>query len=250
MAVIDRINRIGARDKRVLVGPAELVGPNGNSERFNFSATTRITGPVDVYEISDGSGANEGTYTVSVRPVALDGLRPLLRGVGQVALLRQVDGVNTPTAPAVLAGRRQSTSSTSSVSLGPVAVGTDDRLFVVVERRDISSLRYQLEIDRVLDAITISSQPSDEVTGSGAISFSVSATTNDGGTLSYQWQLSSDGGTSFAPISNGGVYSGATTDTLAISSVTGLNGNQYRVVITSSGGAPSVTSAAATLTVI
>ena len=49
-------------------------------------------------------------------------------------------------------------------------------------------------------------------------------------------------------ISNGGVYSDATTATLAISNSTGLDGNQYRCVVSATGAA-DVTSSAATLTV-
>ena len=48
----------------------------------------------------------------------------------------------------------------------------------------------------------------------------------------------------------GGNYSGATTDSLAIDDVTGLDTYQYRCVVTSDSAiAPTATSAAATLTV-
>jgi hypothetical protein len=48
----------------------------------------------------------------------------------------------------------------------------------------------------------------------------------------------------------GGNYSGATTDSLAIDDVTGLDTYQYRCVVTSDSTiAPTATSAAATLTV-
>ncbi|MCU0339790.1 MAG: immunoglobulin domain-containing protein, partial [Spirosomaceae bacterium] len=68
-----------------------------------------------------------------------------------------------------------------------------------------------------------------------------------GSGLTYQWQISTDNGMTFSDISNGGVYSGATTKTLVISNANGLNGRQYRCIL---GGCPSgVTSNAATLTV-
>lgn len=250
MAVIDRINRIGSSGKRVITGPGELVGPKANSDRINFSSVTRITGSVDLYEITDGSGANEGTYTVTVRPVSVNGMRASLGGIGRVALVRQADGVNTPGAAASVMGLRQSRNSTSPVTVGPAAIATNDRLYVVVERNDTSTIKYQLELDRVLDAITIGTQPAAaSVTAPAPAQFTVAATTNDGGTLSYQWQLSTNGGTTFTNITNGGVYSTATTATLNISDATGLDGRQYRVVISSTGGAPNATSSAATLTV-
>jgi hypothetical protein len=250
MAVIDRITRRGDRGKQVLVGPAELQGPKANSQRQSFAAVTRITGSVDVYEITDGSGANEGAYTVSVAPVSEAGFAPTLAGVGRVALVRQIDGVNTVgAAPAVVALRKPA-NRTSTLTLGPAAIGTSDRLFVVVERTDTSTLKYQLAVDLVLDAITISAQPASATrVAPAAVTFAVTAATNDGGTLSYQWQLSTNGGTSYSNVSNGGVYSGATTTTLAISDTSGLDTYRYRVTVTSTGGSPSVTSTAAVLTV-
>lgn len=95
--------------------------------------------------------------------------------------------------------------------------------------------------------ITITGQPADseEATGS-AVTFEVAAAiTGTGGTLTYLWQVSTDGTTWNS--ATGGVYSDGTTDTLAISDNTGLDGNQYRCVVSAT-GADSVTSSAATLT--
>lgn len=66
--------------------------------------------------------------------------------------------------------------------------------------------------------------------------------------FTYAWELSTDGGSTWNPLSNAGVYSGADTDQLDISSSTGLNGNQYRVQITNS--CSTIVSNAATLTVL
>jgi gliding motility-associated-like protein len=74
-------------------------------------------------------------------------------------------------------------------------------------------------------------------------SFAASAT---GASLTYQWQVNT--GSGFTNISNGGVYSGALTNALSISNVTGLNNAQYRVNVMTSGACP-VISNAATLTV-
>lgn len=250
MAVIDRINRKGGAGKRVLVGPGELSGPFGDGLKGRFGSVTRITGPVDFYEITDGSGANEGTYTVSLLPYSENGFRPSLGGVGRVALVVQTDGVSTPTAAATLLALKRPRDKQTGVTLGPVSIATADRLFLIVERQDVSTIKYQVELDRVLDAISIGTQPAPStVTAPAAASFTVAATTNDGGTLSYQWQLSTNGGTTYTNISNGGVYSGATTVTLDLSDSTGLNGNRYRVRISSTGGAPTVNSNGALLTV-
>jgi hypothetical protein len=63
----------------------------------------------------------------------------------------------------------------------------------------------------------------------------------------YQWQVNEGAG--FTNISNNSLYSGATTATLSVTGATaGLNGYQYRVVV-SGNCSPSATSNGATLTV-
>ena len=69
-------------------------------------------------------------------------------------------------------------------------------------------------------------------------------------TLSYQWQESADG-TTWNNITNGGIYSGATTADLTLTGVTAaMNGNQYRCAATNGVYTTGVTSDPATLTVI
>jgi hypothetical protein len=97
--------------------------------------------------------------------------------------------------------------------------------------------------------ITITSQPSAvgiATTGTGT--FSVTATVTPTAALSYQWQVSTNGGTSYSS-ATGGIYSNETTATLTITNPpSNQNNNLYRVQITSTGGA-SATSSAAKLTV-
>lgn len=105
------------------------------------------------------------------------------------------------------------------------------------------------EAGTLLPVITIGTQPSSAtVTAPAAASFTVAATVTNGATRSYQWQVKV-GAAAFTNITNGGVYSNATTATLNISNSTGLNGNQYRCVVSATGGAVSVNSNSATLTV-
>jgi len=83
-------------------------------------------------------------------------------------------------------------------------------------------------------AIKISTQPASKTVASGATTFAVVAASEPAGvTLAYQWQISVSNG-AWTNISNAGVYSTATTATLNISDVAGLNGNRYRAVITGS----------------
>lgn len=98
--------------------------------------------------------------------------------------------------------------------------------------------------------IEITTQPASRSDAAGtAVTFAVASTiTGTGGTQTFQWALSTNDGAVFSNISNGGVYGGATTATLAISDNTGLTTNQYRVTISAT-GADNVVSSAATITV-
>lgn len=67
--------------------------------------------------------------------------------------------------------------------------------------------------------------------GAGCSSATVSVTGTEavagGAPLTYQWYYSAPGDTGWTMVSNGGVYSGATSDTLNISDITSLDGYQY-----------------------
>ena len=98
--------------------------------------------------------------------------------------------------------------------------------------------------------ITISAQPSSDTVVEGDVpaTFTVVASTNDGGTLSFQWEEDDGGG--FASLSDDSTYSGALTDTLTITTTdTSLDIFQYRCVVSSDGGSAPLASSAATLTV-
>ena len=97
--------------------------------------------------------------------------------------------------------------------------------------------------------VTISTQPTDStICEAGSASFSVVAM-GGSGTLTYQWEESTDGGSNWSPISDGGIYSGTNTDTLMLTSVATTNdGYQYRVQV-STGACNPVVSAIATLVV-
>lgn len=97
--------------------------------------------------------------------------------------------------------------------------------------------------------IVIDSQPAAaSVTAPAAAQFVVAAsTTPTGGALTFQWQ--EDQGAGFVNLTDGGVYSGALSNTLDISDSTGLDTYQYRVVVSNTGASADVTSDAALLTV-
>ncbi|MFB3386397.1 LamG-like jellyroll fold domain-containing protein [Flavobacterium sp. LAR06] len=94
---------------------------------------------------------------------------------------------------------------------------------------------------------SITTQPSSTST---CVANNASFTIVGAGTgVNYQWQVSTNGGGLFTPLSNGGVYSTVTTATMNITGATaGMNNYQYRCIV---GGTctPAVTSNAVVLTV-
>lgn len=101
-------------------------------------------------------------------------------------------------------------------------------------------------------SLSITTQPSNaaaNVSNSESAAFTVVAVSSPtGATLAYNWQANT--GSGFAAVSNGAVYAGQSTAQLVVSDVTGLDGAQYRVIISAAGtGVANVTSATATLTV-
>ncbi|MDP5100398.1 MAG: hypothetical protein NWQ09_03650, partial [Nonlabens sp.] len=99
--------------------------------------------------------------------------------------------------------------------------------------------------------IVITSQPPNDISilpGGSVSSFTVAAT---GTALRYQWQLSTNGGTTFNNIANNANYSGVTSPTLTVTNApNSFNNYRFRVVVTSASNlCVQQTSAAATLQV-
>ncbi len=96
---------------------------------------------------------------------------------------------------------------------------------------------------------TITAQPANQVICTDKVA-TFSVTAGGTGPFSYQWQVSTDNGNTYTNISNGGVYSGATSATLTITAPpVSMNGYFYRAVITGAAPCASAISAARVLTV-
>lgn len=98
----------------------------------------------------------------------------------------------------------------------------------------------------VVSPAAITAQPlSQVICDGGNTAFSVTAS---GSGLLYQWQVNNGAG--YANISNGGIYSGAATATLTVSGAgTGMNGYQYRCLVSNTTCTTPVSSNGANLTV-
>ena len=94
--------------------------------------------------------------------------------------------------------------------------------------------------------ITINTQPQD-ITTCELQNATFTIDTNP--VNSYQWQLSTDGGTTFTNLVNNTTYSGVNTVTLLITGVTpSMNNYEYRVILNKNGNSCGLTSASGTLT--
>ncbi len=100
----------------------------------------------------------------------------------------------------------------------------------------------------ISEAITITAQPEDiyaVADSTATVSFTVAATSNLGGELTYQWQYLNDGATIWhdcTPVTSTGCY----TETVSLKALVTRDGHSYRCVITDSYG-NTVTSDAATI---
>jgi hypothetical protein len=83
---------------------------------------------------------------------------------------------------------------------------------------------------------------------SGAVAtFSVTATSELNDTT-YLWQISTNGGSTFANMTDDTIYSGTTTATLTVADTTGLTGYYYRCVVTNAVGTATTIRAGLTST--
>jgi len=94
--------------------------------------------------------------------------------------------------------------------------------------------------------ITIGTQPANaSVTSPASATFTVVSTINNGGALSYQWQVSTDTGATWTNIT------GATSASLTVASTAAeyVTANQFRVIVSSTGAANATSNGTATLTI-
>lgn len=114
---------------------------------------------------------------------------------------------------------------------------------------DVAFVAYNASAINVPPSVAQNSVSTNSVicsSGGGPAFLSVNATAAAGGNLSYDWECSIDGGSSWSPVTDGGVYSGATTNSLTISSATA--GYQYHCNVTESGSEYTAPSAVFTIT--
>lgn len=144
MAVTDVINRSSRYSTRRVTGPANLIGPKSNQTSSDMIRLGGTRSKVDVYEFNTSGGyATNGTYTITIRPLAVAGLNALVRSAGDLVIFKQTGGTGAPTVlQRITVGNR-----TSSISTAGHTFTSSDKGWVVIERKDSSTLRYRIELD-------------------------------------------------------------------------------------------------------
>jgi hypothetical protein len=144
-------------------------------------------------------------------------------------------------------------SSTNAVTYDPSTISQTTwyrRLARVSCSADWSGAATSNVIEMTITSpITITGNPvSDTVYNqTGNASFGIASNTTGG--VSYQWQVSTDAGSTWSNLSNAGYYSGVTSTTLQVlNPITGMNSYRYRCIATNTCG--SVNSNAAILYVL
>jgi hypothetical protein len=210
---------------------------------------------------SEGSvNSNAATLTVEDGPVITTHPADVTRTVGQNATFTGgASGTPTPTLQwqrstngGVNWSNLTNTAPYSGVTTGTltvtgVALVMDGDQFRVVATNSVNSVNSNAAVLTVNDGPAVTTDPANaSVTYLGDPTFNVVVSGTPAPTI--QWQISTNGGSSWSDLANNVTYGGVTTSTLTVSNVTvAMSGHQFRAVATNAAG--SDTSAAATLTV-
>ncbi|GAB4045592.1 beta strand repeat-containing protein [Spirosoma litoris] len=209
--------------------------PTGGDQIFAYQGTFASPALIAGISINKNWDASlqpcDYTATQSVLPAALSNSNVAIYNAGDDAFSAYYNCSTSSTGAASLRTAINTASnwitnnndnSDSSIPIPPAFLSTQCTLSVVTTQ--------------------ITGQPASKTACAGSGTTFTVAASNDA--TGYQWQLFSGG--NWGNLSNTAPYSGVTSATLVISNVAGLNGNQYRAIVT---GATSATSASATLTV-
>jgi hypothetical protein len=200
-------------------------------------SATSTTGYIEVTN-ADGTGTSATQLTVNPAPTVADITAP--GGATNICMpdtLTLSDA--TPTGLWSSSDVDVATINTSGV-VTSVAVGSVIISYTVTDGLSgcVTVKTYALTISEPV-AITASTPTQTVVTG-GDTSFSVTATGTGNPTLTYQWEVCTDGsGINFSPVVNDANYSGATTATLSINDAPiEFNGYFFQCTVTGICNAP------------
>ncbi len=229
--VINGTNLTGAT--AVTIGGTAATITGNTATTVTVTVGTGTTGTAQV-TTPGGTATSAATFTVNPFPAAIGGGAATVCVGGTTPAFTNASGGGTWS---ITNGTGSATITAGGVVTG-VSVGTATVVYTLPTSCSISTPIT------IVTTPNITTNPVNFTTNTGgAASFSVVA---NNGPTSYTWEVSTDGGTNWTTVTNGGVYSNATTATLNITGATadGL----YRASATNACGS-SAFSTSALLTV-
>ncbi len=262
-------NGFGNENVSLTTQPTNLPWPGGDSSRYAANLL-----PFDLYrlniQLTSGTTVTNDSYRVIGAPIrSATGVFGGVVGAngGTISLNHRSHPAEAPVP--VVNGVFWATPSWASVSHPETASVDSDPGVVDVTYVDAAGNRYtdvrvigygsahgsqtflfdasRMNASANLAGVSIVSHPSSRTATAGqSFRFEVAATGMPAPT--YQWQISTNAGSTWSNLADGAPYTGGQTPALALTSVTvGLNAHQYRAVATNALG--SAVSAPATLSV-
>ena len=214
-------------------GVSYLWSDGQTTASINVCPTSTTTYTVTVTDANGCENTDEVTVTVNPLPVASAGPDAYIC-LGDCATLTASGGVDYLWSTG---------DTTQDITVCP----TDSTLYSVTVT-DANGCEAADEVEVIVNpAAIIGAQPADVAVDLGSpASFMIAAT----GASYYQWQVSSDNGTSWTNVVDGPIYTGAATAMLNIPVTNqNMNGLMFRVELGSPCG-PSVVSTTASLTIV
>lgn len=137
----------------------------------------------------------------------------------------------------------------SDFGITPANVGQVKALQVTPSgNSDYAFIAYNTNAMNLPPNITQNAAPTNTtICSGGTANLAVLASAAAGGALSYFWEESNNGGSTWVAVSNGGNYSGATTNVLSVANA--VNNYKYRATVQEVGNSNTATSPVFTITV-
>lgn len=228
----------GTYNESVAINKTLTLSPNGSAV-----GTITLTG------IGGGSTLNGSTFAVDLSSAPLSDLlqnsNSALTLTGATLLVSATSTSSAGQVFTIVSSPGGISGTFNGLANGSVFLAANGRTY----RINYTATSVTLTDAALAAAPIITANPgSRTITAGGSATFTAAATTSTG-TLTVQWQVSTDGGASWGNLTNGDFYSGVNTTALTVSGATTFfNGYQFRAVFTDSQGLSSTT-AAASLTV-
>jgi hypothetical protein len=196
------------------------------------------------------TNSNAATLTVNVAPaVTTNPTNQAVCSGSAVSFTAAGSGTPAPTfqwqvsTTAVPAFTNIPGATSATYTIASTAIGDNGNQYRCVLTNSCGTVNTTAATLTVNSSVTVTASPSNSTICEGTgTSFTAAA---GGSGLGYQWEVSTNGGSTWSNVTNSAIYSGATTPTLTLTNTPpSLNGNRYRCNISSPPCTPGITASA------